>query len=229
MDYHWQTTTELTKMRATQTTSRGRGPMVVGLILAWAVVMVAFMSWMMASHMVPLPEPAAGGGTVTLSSQAAVALSPTNTHSPVTGEWRMIHILVAGCPCSRYTAQCLCARKPAPDCQETVFILGGSADWEADLAPAGFTIRHKDGDELVRETGIAGGPWLLIISPAGQIVYSGGYAAQRPRPGVALNDLALFQRLRAHEAAKAYPAFGCAATPLVQGIFDSVAVCQSIK
>lgn len=213
------------RILADSSVGRVKAPIVMGIILAWAVAMVTFMAWLMAGRLVPLPEPAAAVS----GDQASAVLNMATTNLPAAGRWRMVHILVAGCPCSSYTAQYLSTRKPVPDCQETVLVLGGSTDWEPSLTQAGFDVRDQDGEKLQRETGIAGGPWLLIISPGGKIAYSGGYATQRPRPGVTLHDLELFQSARAHETVAAYPAFGCSAAPLAPGGFDPVAVCRNLQ
>ena len=141
----------------------------------------------------------------------------------------MIHVLVAECPCSAYTAQALIRRGPLADCRETVWVVGGQSPWESELTRAGFKLQEKAAEQLAKDTGIAGGPWLLILSPAGEIVYSGGYADQRPRPGIQLQDVALLAAVRRAEKVSDLPAYGCAATAYLKGQLDPVGVCRSIQ
>lgn len=195
----------------------------------WALFIVVFMSLLMGGHTVPLP--AAGNQptlvnfkSATFSDQNA-ALAPAATNAG----WKIIHVLVAGCSCSSYTAASLAARKPIVAEPEFVFVLGGAAPWEFSLRQSGFIVEEKDAEQLAKDTGIQGGPWLLLISPAGKIVYSGGYAAERPRPGVALNDLAVITAAFHGEPMPAYPAYGCAATRVLQGQLDPLGICRIIK
>ena len=206
-----------------------RTTLTAALILVWALVVVTPLSLMMLSHMVPLRAPAPPKSTAEFQSATLAALASSRTNRQPGNGWKMVHVLVSGCPCSSFTAQSLAARKPSTECQEIVLILGFVPDWESALVQSGFEVQHKDGEQLARETGIEGGPWLLLISPEGKIAYSGGYAAQRPRPGIILEDLNLMHAAVSGAIPTIYPAYGCASTPLLQGRLDPLGVCQSVK
>jgi hypothetical protein len=222
-------TYDSTLMIAAQGQRWEKTALAAALVLVWALVALMPLSLMMVSHMVPLPAPERPDSTANLQSATFSALAATNQQASPGHGWKMIHVLVAGCPCSSFTAQSLAARKPSTECQETVFILGDRPDWQQTLLQSGFDVQPKDVDQLVKDTGIQGGPWLLLISPEGKIVYSGGYAAQRPRPGIILQDMNILHAALAGQRPPPYPAFGCAATPLLQGQLDPLGVCQNIK
>ncbi|MDB5325420.1 MAG: hypothetical protein JWM57_989 [Phycisphaerales bacterium] len=86
------------------------------------------------------------------------------------------------------------------------------SDLGHDLIAAGFNVAAAVPADVARKLDIEGGPWLVIVDPAGNIAYSGGYAAQRPRAGLALQDVAIVDSLRHHETVKTFPAYGCAAS-----------------
>jgi hypothetical protein len=183
----------------------GRG-VSVAVLLVWAVAVSVPMTFLMAGHTLPLPlVPASPGMTMT---------------KPGDGRWQAVHILVADCPCSEYVARYLTHRGPRKDLNEQVWLLGGAAAWESPLEQAGFLVEHRDAEEVAAQLGIEGGPWLRLISPAGVVAYSGGYAPRRPGSPTEICDLALWQAVAHGQTVEPYPAYGCAASRWLRQTID---------
>jgi hypothetical protein len=157
-----------------------------------------------------------------------VELLMAQHHRPMRGQafaaakaqnWRMTHIMVAECPCSQAVVAHLARRGAMRDAEETVLVAGTSSaagPIVAKLQVAGYTAVSLPLAELRERTGIAGGPWLVVHDPDGQVRYSGGYAAQRPAasvPDSTYEDADILQRLRAGETVKPLIALGCSVNP----------------
>jgi len=103
-------------------------------------------------------------------------------------------------------------------------LIGGTAVWEAQLKKSGFEVQHHDAEQVSAQLGVQGGPWLRLISPAGVVAYSGGYAPQRPRSSTDVCDLTLWQAVSHGQTVKPYPAFGCAASRWLQQTIDPLGI-----
>ena len=193
--------------------------MLVAILVAWALGTAVPISMLMASHDLPLPR-------ASLKSNRIAAASPT-TWPATARAWRVIHVLADGCPCSAAVGRSLQKRGTIADAEEIVAIQPvdagqKSSDLGHDLAAAGFPVAAAVPADVASKLDIEGGPWLVIVDPAGNIAYSGGYAAQRPRVGLALQDVSILQRLRQHDTVKAFPAYGCATSRRLQQAIDPV-------
>ena len=188
---------DIGRMRSLQSPELSKALYVPGFI-AWATACVILISLLTSLHDLPLPAIAAGAIT-----QGATL--------PPAKQWRIVHFLAAACPCSAAVAASLIERGPVPGVDETAVVLDADdAGLGNRLSAAGFLPSDKPADQLAESLNVTGGPMLVIIEPNGKIAYRGGYAAQRPRPGVALQDLTLLAQLRRGEPAPSLPAFGCA-------------------
>lgn len=103
---------------------------------------------------------------------------------------------------------------------ETVLLLDGASELEPVVRAVGFAAETVSANEVERRWGIVGGPWLLMLNPAGEIVYSGGYAPVRAHDGVRFQDIAIWERLRDGGEVTPLPAFGCAATDTLREVLD---------
>ena len=92
------------------------------------------------------------------------------------GEWQMIHVLAAGCVCSRRIVEYLAARHPLSDITEQVVFVGDSQQLPQTLRQKGFRAQVMSPEHVATELGVVAAPLLIIISPAGQPKYMGGYA-----------------------------------------------------
>lgn len=128
------------------------------------------------------------------------------------GQWTLTHILAVDCPCSKRVAEHLLSRRSLGQDVEQVWLLGTEPDLQRSLAARGFHVAVVDPERLAADSGIQGGPWLVIRDPAGKVAYSGGYAKQRIHVPAEARDLELLSELRQGRHPEAWPAFGCAAS-----------------
>jgi hypothetical protein len=148
------------------------------------------------------------------------SLQSTNMFMLANGSWQAVHILKADCPCSESVSKYLLKRGPQKDLNEQIWMMGENATWETSLKQSGFVVQHHDAEQVAAQLGVQGGPWLLIISPKGEVAYSGGYAPQRPGPSTVICDLALWQAVSHGHTVQAYPAYGCAASCWLRKTID---------
>lgn len=97
--------------------------------------------------------------------------------------------------------------------EERVILSGHNSSLEARLHALGFSagdFQTTDGETLLKSTGLQATPVLVLIDPQGRVAYSGGYANGRPGSGVAIDDLAIWNKAVANETQKSKPVFGCA-------------------
>jgi hypothetical protein len=186
------------------------GPVSIVILVVWAIAVSVPITFLAAGHSLPLPV-------------RAVTQFATDSKSN-DGHWQAVHILVADCPCSALVAKYLAGRGVHDGLVETVWLVGGTATWEVQLKKSGFTVQHHDAEEVAANLGIQGGPWLRLISPAGAVAYSGGYAPKRPQSPADVRDLALWQALANGQTVKPYPAFGCAASHWLQQTIDPLGI-----
>jgi hypothetical protein len=133
--------------------------------------------------------------------------------------WRAIHVLSAGCQCSMGVAQHLLERGTIAGLYETVLFAAQNDGLSARLRAAGFRTVAVSGDRLEQKYGLAGAPWLLLVSPSGAIVYQGGYASDAlARSGY--RDVGLWERVTRGEHPEALPVFGCALSRRLQRASD---------
>lgn len=139
------------------------------------------------------------------SGEAVAALA----HVP-SGNWTAIHVLGSGCGCSRRVAKHLATRKAITDLglKERVFVLGGEIAFEHELKDAGYTIEHRDPDEVAEKFGIQGVPLLVVLRPDGTPAYSGGYSKYRISSD--WMDESIIHAAQHDQASTALPVYGCA-------------------
>jgi hypothetical protein len=182
--------------------------LVLVLSIWFVAVSVPLSSWM-ASHTLPLPEPARPMAIDALQQAPA--------------GWGAIHILSAQCGCSEIVAEYLVARRAQPGLHEEVWVVDGPAPWEPALKQAGFAVAGRSAEQLAAIAGIQGAPWL-IIQRGGQVAYSGGYSERAPRPGGTFEDIATWRALQAGEAVAARPSYGCATSRFLKTALDPFAL-----
>lgn len=132
----------------------------------------------------------------------------------VSGRWQLTHVLVEGCPCSRSIAEHLLSRGRSTDAEEHVVIAaaGHQQPWVDALRNAGYVVERKSDSDVAAETGVTGGPWLLIFDSQGRSRYAGGYLDGRPgargqRQSPA--DLDILSQLRSGKTVEPLRALGC--------------------
>jgi hypothetical protein len=133
--------------------------------------------------------------------------------------WRAVHVLAAGCRCSRGVAEYLASRGPVSGLQESVLLIGSDPVISRLIALrslAETTITPGEADERYH---LEGAPWLVIIAPDDSIRYAGGYSTDRnPRGGYL--DVSIWNAVSAGKSYRPLPAFGCAVSERVQRAID---------
>jgi len=171
------------------------------LVGGWICAITLPLAWLCASHDLPfqanhLPEP----------------LLPKRDDPAVAGKWQLIHFVATDCPCSRSVIKHLVHRGAIKGVFEEVILVGTDEALQTELQGRGFTVRAVSEQEIVKMPGLHGVPGLFVRSPAGEVVYSGGYV---PSGVVFLADnleSALLAQLQAGEKVAAYPVTGCVAS-----------------
>ena len=156
---------------------------IAGGVAVLAIGLSVILATWMAPHVLPL---------------RAVAMPSPRSDS--TSQWIANHHLRIDCDCSAAVYRHLIARRARPDWDEIVQLNLSRPEWIPPLQRAGFR---------VEVTGVRSGPRLVLHGPSGQ-TWQGGYAARRPRPGWALEDLASMQSFRAGSHPGSVAAYGCA-------------------
>lgn len=168
-----------------------------GWVLAvWFTIISAILVLLMSAHALPI-------------ARGTIDRPPAVSH-----RWQLLHVLVAGCPCSDTIAEHLLNRGPADAADEIVLLAPGHRvpPWVVTLRERGFIVEPCTTDEIRARTGVVAGPWVTMIDPTGNVRYAGGY--QPTRPGATddpPDDLAILNALRTGTTTAAYPAFGCSA------------------
>jgi hypothetical protein len=107
---------------------------------------------------------------------------------------------------------------------EDVRILGVDSHLAEALTRRGFHTETVDPEQFALSTGIQGGPWLLIHDPAGELVYSGGYAPHQISTPAEARDLDLLARAQKGEHLDSWPALGCAASRSLKHELDPLGI-----
>lgn len=162
---------------------------------AWAVCAIVPVAGLMAKHVAPFAR----------TGQAGFAAD---------SQWRVRHILIAGCECSSVVAAALAARAPLPGVDERAILSGPDAAIETTLRNSGWAVDVVSAERVRHDFGVPGGPWLLVADPAGTERYGGGYAARRPVHVWEVDDRRLIAAALRGELTRSQPAFGCAASIL---------------
>lgn len=161
----------------------------------WIPATTVVMGWTMGLHLVVLPAPP---GVERIRAQLA-----EGGHTQ-----RTVHVVPAGCSCTRALLDHLVARRAGPG--EEAWLVGALEADAPRLAAAGFAVRTVTPEALRDGVGLKGGPALLVLHE-GELAYVGGYyatpAANRPL------DEDLLARVAVGGRPDPLPLFGCATDP----------------
>src|SRR5215207_4323300 len=117
----------------------------------WAAVVLVAGSSLMASHLAALPTP-----TKVDPLLAAEVVRDPDSH----GHWTMLHVLAAGCECSRYLLEHLERRGPKAGVHERILWVSSSGKAPARV-PAGYPLEVVKPALLRERVGIVGAPTLV--------------------------------------------------------------------
>lgn len=172
----------------------------------WAPVPVVLIGLLLSGHLLTLPAP-----------------EPARLKVEGSG-WRALHVLALKCACSRQVIDHLTARGAVAGFSEKLLLIGDDAQIAARVRAAGFAFESIDSKALEARYGIKGAPLLVVVSPADDVRYSGGYSPNKRGPP---QDLAIFAALQGGQPTAALPLFGCAVSKALQAQVDPLGLTYS--
>ena len=158
--------------------------------------MLALGSGLLAKHVVAFPEPRAAELTLGIAKLRATREEQ---------RWLTVHVLYSDCRCSRRIADHLVASERPADWSELVLWIG--EDSPPKEMEARFDVRRLGSSDLAR-LGIEAAPSLVVVDPAGQVRYVGGYTDRKQGP--VAQDVRIMNAVRQSQVVASLPLFGCA-------------------
>jgi hypothetical protein len=120
------------------------------------------------------------------------------------GQWRAIHFLAAECRCSAAVERHLRRRGSRAGWKESVLERGSDGVWRERFAAADGTNEASEAARPEDWAGVEVAPWLVIVSPGGEVVYAGGYDAEP------VYETRILAAVEAGRAVERRPVRGCA-------------------
>jgi hypothetical protein len=187
-------------------------------LAAWLVGTSALGGVLLIRHMIALPTPP-------LSDRA---LRDALTAELPDAGWRVAHVMYRACPCSRRTIDHLVAGPRPSGVRELVLVVddkGEPGPEDGRLAAAGFRVLVITPDELHRRYDLEAAPVMVVLSPAGELAYIGGYNRHKQSP--AYQDVAIIADLQGRETVSTLPVFGCATSKRLARLVDPLGLAGS--
>jgi hypothetical protein len=119
------------------------------------------------------------------------------------------HVLSASCRCSLAVASHLIARGARKTEVEQIWLVGTDDGLARRLESAGYRVRPASAQDVRRDLGVAGAPFLLVYGPDSRELYAGGYGPRRPRDASDVRDTAIVDQARRGQTVTPYPPYGC--------------------
>ncbi|MBV9267104.1 MAG: hypothetical protein JO061_13120 [Acidobacteriaceae bacterium] len=133
--------------------------------------------------------------------------------------WTAVHVLAAGCACSRKVAEHLIARGRVAGLRDAVVLVGQDPEVMSKLQLAGIATEYMSPEDAANRFHLRGAPWLMFVDSDGKVRYAGGYSSTRDvRDGY--QDLRIWSTLRSGGTLAALPAYGCAIGQQMQARID---------
>lgn len=172
---------------------------------AWVLLCVVAGGYLLASHLLTLPIPT--------PQSPALHRAITAHRSPAQRErWLVLHVVYDGCRCSRRVLDHLLAGPRPADLAERIVLVSDRpgeppANSEA-IRTRGFELEVVSAEQLNTRYGIEAAPLLVVVDPADQVRYVGGYTARKQAADI--RDAAVINAVRRGDRVEPLPAFGCA-------------------
>lgn len=124
---------------------------------------------------------------------------------------RIVHVIAAGCSCTRGLVRHLTERGPVLGWPEIVLFVGEPPPGDEDLRARGFTIEQLARDELRGELALDGAPVLVVQGEGGDVAYAGGYFDVPA--AIHAHDERIVAAVDAGSPPPSLPLYGCAVDP----------------
>jgi hypothetical protein len=211
-------------LRVTDTTARGLRAFAVrgslGLVGRWTPITIWFcgvvvlMAALAISHLFSLPRLARRDSRL---AAGLAELLPNDRDG-----WASIHVLYTECRCSQRIFEHLRTSERPQDLHEIVLLVGEDHDAIATrLGQRGFEVVSIAPEKLDARFGIEGAPAFVLVDPARNVRYSGGYTTRQQGPNI--SDLAIVREIRQGDEVADLPVFGCAISQRLKAVFDPFA------
>lgn len=190
-------------------------------LVAWLVGMLALGATLAARHLIALPV------ADVHDARLAVGVARLWDHPAAPGTWRAVHVLSRACRCSQRTLAYLVAGPRPAHLEERVLLIDPDrepAPELAELVAAGMPARVMSPDELTAQLGLEAAPVLVLIAPAGEVAYVGGYT-RRKQSGL-YEDREILAALQAQpgRTTAGLPVFGCPTSERLARLLDPLGV-----
>jgi hypothetical protein len=173
-------------------------------LAVWIVVTFVGLAALSIKHMASLPEP---DDEVRLSRAVQQLRRGSNSNF-------LVHVIYAECSCSRALFAHLVARRSFPGAEEAILFVGADASKQELARRAGFTFTTVSSEDLSLRFGLEAAPVLIVLNPAGQVRYAGGYYAH-PATITPLDER-IYAQLETGAKVEPLPVFGCAVSSRLQ-------------
>lgn len=174
------------------------------LVLVWGVAVLYFVAELGVQHSISFLPTRLG---VSVSKATDVAED----------ELQVTHVLASGCKCSESVAKYLLQDLHGVTHQKVVWV-GEKSPYEEALKKLGYQFEYFDKEQISREE-LQGVPTLLI-SKADQIIYAGGYSAQRIFKPEEVKFSEIYLALKEGRRPTEWPIFGCATAQKYRKVLD---------
>jgi len=192
-----------------------------GGLAAWVVACVVVGAYLLASHLLTLPTPAAADPVL----HRAIA---ARRHADQRDRWLVLHVVFDDCKCSqRVLAHLLSTSRPGGVAERIVYVTEHPTEAETRAATAaipahGFELDVVTPDQLDADYHIEAAPLLVIVDPHDVVRYAGGYTPFKQADDV--RDVAVITALLRGEAPESLPAFGCAVGRHLRSTLDPLGI-----
>jgi hypothetical protein len=178
----------------------------------WAPAALCLCASLLVGHWVTLPVPAPD------APDLVAGLAELRTEHGDRDAWMAVHVLYAACSCSRRVVDHL-VDDPRPDgVRDKILLVGSTPEIEQRLASSTATIIRTTPTELAEHYEIESAPMLVVVDPAGVVRYRGGYTERKQ--SLAIQDIAIIERLRDDDTVGELPLYGCAVSKRLQNLLD---------
>lgn len=190
-------------------------------LVGWLAGMLALGAILTARHVVALPV------TDVHDARLAGGVARLWAHPAAPGTWRAVHVLSQDCRCSQRTLAYLVAGPRPANLEERVLLIegeNGPAPEMAELAAAGLPARMMTPAQLTAELGLEAAPVLVLVSPAGEVAYVGGYTRRKQSGRYEDREILAALREAPGQPAAGLPVFGCATSERLARMLDPLGV-----
>jgi hypothetical protein len=182
----------------------------------WIPAVLVPGSYLMARHLLTLPAPSYADAGLT---RAIAGLRAPGEE----GKWLAMHVMYAGCGCSRRVLANLLLRPSRVDVAERIVFVGEiDAEAERNARALGYRFDSITREELAAKYHVEAAPLLVVADPAGRVRYVGGYTDRKQSP--AIRDAELLSQLVRGAKVAPLPVFGCAVSDKLQATVNPLGI-----